>query len=337
MSKIHNTEVASIVNDINVYEIAEKFQAPSFSLNSLSSEEKDVVATVNAWAQEIGERGNDRDHQISAFIQNVIEPQVYNVPDELLEKILEKGSIGEFDAVEYSKVTNTLEAYEAAKGGTVDKSYLDFGKIVPQRKHIQLDTELRYSDLRKNGFKTISNVATAAYDTLRNKRFFMILNMIDAAITAGDQVHDVTGATVNATAMDKIQQYLLDYSDNGLPLTISLSKYAQQIIKLTATAGLMSEEMKNQLHRTGLLGYYNGLEINQIAGAKKTGRGELLLPDKRIFGFAGTVGSFNEVADLRVYQDMDNQGEKVNLKFTGYEFEVGLTNIERAAKVTFSA
>lgn len=338
--QFNNSEISAVFDEINVFEVAEKVTAPQFSMNTLTSEEKDMFATVDAWAKEIGQRGFDKDHQVSAFIQNVIQPEVYDTPDYLLEQILDKGSLGEFDFEELTTAPkNTLEVYEAAKGGTVDKSYIDFSKASVSRKMLQGETELRYSDLRRDGFKSIATMSTMMLESLRQKRFAMILNIVDNAITGGNQVFSVTGANVTSAAMDQLQAYLLDYADGSVqPSTISLSKYAQQIVRLVSgNAGLMSEEMKNQLHKTGLLGYYYGLQVNQISGAKKTSKGELLIPDKRIFGFGGKIGKFNEVGELRVYQDMDNQSEKVNLKFTGYEFEVGITDIEKVAKVTFSA
>ena len=62
-------------------------------------------------------------------------------------------SHGEFDKVEVrGSYKNTLVAHEsAARTGNVDKSYIDFtvGNVV--EKHLQIETEIPMSNLRRDG------------------------------------------------------------------------------------------------------------------------------------------------------------------------------------------
>ena len=90
--------------------------------------------------------------------------------------MFDRGTIGEFDDTKSIIVPkNTLVAYEAAKGGTVDKSYIDLTSASPTWTHLQIDTEISYADLRRNGFKSIAKLTVFAEEALKNKMFFNIL------------------------------------------------------------------------------------------------------------------------------------------------------------------
>jgi hypothetical protein len=99
----------------------------------------------------------------------------------------------------------------------------------------------------------------------------------------------------------------------------------------------MSDNMKEDFNRYGLINFYQGLKIAGISGAKKTAKGNLLIPDQRIFGVAGKVGQLDMRGDIRVYETMDNNKEKVDIKVTGYEYGYVITDISKVAKITLSA
>lgn len=328
-----NTEIASLMNQNGkMYEWASKVEYKQ----TLDTEEKEISQVVDAWAKKIGQTGRDSNGEIAAFIQKTITPEVYDTPDEILDLIFNRGSIGEFDAKTYEIAPkNTLVVHEAAKGGNVDKSFIDIGSAVPVSKHLQTETELRYSDLRKNGFKTIATLTTFMRESLRNSLFYDILSKADTLIAGGDQlITDGSNTAPTAVSMDKLAAYLLDRGEN--PLAITLSKYAMAIPSMSGYASYMTEDMKGKLNRTGILDLYKGVQIAQVSGAKKTGQGQLLLPDKRIFGIAGKIGDLDMRGDLRVYEDFDNNNEKVKIKLTGFEYEVAFTDIEKMAKIVLT-
>lgn len=92
------TEIASLMEqDGKLYEVAEKVQ---YGMN-LDTTDKEVASVVDAWAKEIGKTGRDNNGEIAAFIQKTIEHEVYNAPDEILDLIFNRGTIGEFDYKSY--------------------------------------------------------------------------------------------------------------------------------------------------------------------------------------------------------------------------------------------
>lgn len=327
-----NTEIASLVNEKSkMFEWASKVEYKK----EMTSEDKEISQVMDAWAKDIGEKGSDNNNELANYIVNVIQPEVYDVPDELLDFMFDRGTLDEFD--DYKMVEdpkNTLVAYDAAKGGNVNKSYIDNKAVAPVWKHKQVETSISYADLRRNGFKSIANLTVFGKEALQNKMFYDIFSQIDGAITGGEQLITVGGSNPSIAAMDQLALYLVDRGEN--PFTVSLSKYAQQIARMTGHAAYMSEEMKNNFNRYGLVNFYNGVRVGQISGAKRTGDDLQLLPDKRIFGLAGKIGKLDMRGSLRVYETFDNNKEKVDLKITGFEFGTAINKIDKIAKIVLT-
>ncbi len=202
------TEIAEIMSKDNLaYQVAEKV---NYNLK-LDAEEKEVFEVCDAWARDIGKTGNDANHEIAAFVTKTINEEIYNAPDELLDAMFERGSVGEFDDYEVFKTPkNTLEAIEAAKGGTVDRSWIDFTAIKPITKNRQVETDISYADLRKNGFKSVATLATYAKEALQNALFYDVFSMIDNAIVGGEQLVTAGGKVPTQTAVDAFNLYLLE-------------------------------------------------------------------------------------------------------------------------------
>lgn len=320
-----------------MYDWAEKVNRGA----SLTAEETEISQVVDAWAKEIGTKGKDNDNEIAEFIIKTITDPVYNKPDALIEKMFEMDSIGEFDDYVINKTPkNTLVAYESAKGGNVYKSYIDTSALTPTWKHAQVETEISYAQLRRGGFKNIANMAVFAKEALDNKKIKDVFSALDTAIAGGDQVFAVTGgeSALTKVVLDKLSLYVLDYlADGDAGIMFGLNKYAQAIANMAGYTSYMSSTMKDDYNRYGLVKEYGGCLIGGFSGARKAADGELLVPDKRIFGISGIIGTLCDRGELRVYETLDNNKERVSLKFTGYEYGIKITNPENVAKITFTA
>ena len=320
-----------------MYDWAEKVNRGA----SLTAEENEISQVVDAWAKEIGTKGKDNDNEIAEFIIKTITDPAYNKPDALIEKMFEMDSIGEFDDYVINKTPkNTLVAYESAKGGNVYKSYIDTSALTPTWKHAQVETEISYTQLRRGGFKSIANMAVFAKEALDNKKIKDVFSALDTAIAGGEQVFAVTGgeSALTKTILDKLSLYVLDHlADGDTGIMFGLNKYAQAIANMSGYTSYMSSTMKDDYNRYGLVKEYGGCLIGGFSGARKAADGELLIPDKRIFGISGIIGTLCDRGELRVYETLDNNKERVSLKFTGYEYGIKITNPENVAKITFTA
>lgn len=327
-----NTEIAEVMQAPGkVYEVAEKTQYNRV----LNGEEKEIAEVMDAFVRDVGKTGRDTDKQIASFITKTVQDELYNAPDELLDSMFDRGNIGEFDDFQAERtVKNTLVAHEAAKGGNVPRSYLHLEALTPVWHNLQVETDLSYVDMRKNGWKSVANLTTFMTETLKNKMFAIVLNQVDAAIAGGEQKIDVAGTAPTMEAMDKLALYLNEYSDGSNPFTVSLMKYCSQLRRMTGYAQYLSDSMKDDFNRYGLVKTYDGVAITGISSAKKLGDGSLLIPDKKIFGIAGKIGELDMKGEIHTYQDEDNQNERVHLMVKDFTFGHAISHIERVAKIT---
>jgi len=326
-----NIEIAELVNSTNMYDIAYKTTRNM----TLTDNESEASAMLDAHFKEIGKRGCDPDHEISAFVQKVVNEEIYNTPDELLDLIFDRGTIGEFD--DFQNITtpkNTLVAYEAAKGGNVPRSYLDVSILTPTWKNRQIETDISYRDIARNGWKSIALLTDYATAAFKNCMFSDIFSTVDAGITSGANFIDAAGTKPTSTEMDQMALYINDRTDaNGV--IVALSKYIQSASKFT---GFVSNEIVNEVHRTGRLGVYDGVSLVPISSAKTLGNGNLLIPDKRMFGVCGKIGVLNMKGDISVYQDTDNNKEVYHLmlKDFTYGYAFNATALENVIKMDLS-
>lgn len=266
-------EIAELVKDTSIYELAAK----TVRKVNLTDNEKAVAEQLDEWARKIGETGHDRDHEIAAFITRTINDEFYDAPNELLDAMFDRGSIGEFDDYEglVMPIRNTLQSHLSAAGGNVEKSYLDFTRLKPVWKNRQVETQVSYRDIRSQGWKSIALLADYAVRALENALFYDIFSVVDAAIATGaENCITETGTLPTQATMDALALYLNDRSNDST--VVALSKYIQAASKLQ---GFHSEEMLNEIHRTGRMGMYDGISMHPISAAKRQGDGSLLIPD----------------------------------------------------------
>lgn len=328
---MNTVEIAEILNSVDMYELAMKTNSGIV----MTDNEAVAAAELDRQFKKIGEEGHDPNHEIAAFIRRTINEEIVNAPDELLDSLFDRGSIDENDDYEaWINPKNTLVAYEAAKGGNVDRSFIDITVLKPTWKNRQVETDISYQELRRNGWKTVSLLTEFALDSLKNAMFYDIFGAIDDGIASGDNYIAVSGSLPTQAAMDSMALYLMEQAD-GEKTIVGLTKYIQAASKLT---GFVSEDMKNEVHRSGLLGTYDGCALYPINSTKKVGT-NLLIPTQRMFGIAGKIGALDMKGDVHVYQDEDNNKEKIHImvKDFSYGYSFNKDTLDKVCKMVFSA
>jgi hypothetical protein len=333
MSKLFNTEVASIIKEQSLYKWATKVN----NKFELSSEDKEITEVMDAFARELGKTGKNSDNNtvIAEYIKQVIEPEVYNPNESILSDMFNIGSIGEFDEKAYTGLPkNTIKVFDAVRGGNVQKSFVDPGVFTPVSFALQAETEIDYSDLRRNGFKSIARMTQLAEEALNNEKFYRIFQGVDNALGAltGDQDID-SGSALTLANMDTFTTYLNDMAE-GNPFMIGLSKITNPIRRMDGFESFLSEEMKNEFNRLGKVGLYSGVRVEDVPTARKTANGKFLIPEKRIFGIAGKIGDMDMKGELRYYETPDHDAEKIRLKFTGFDVTYVIYYLQKMARIT---
>ena len=332
-------EFAEIIKTTNMVDWAEKVKVKA----NMTKEEMEVSQVVDAWSKDIGERGYDDEHEIAGFIKKTIETNpTYTYPSELFDMMFTRDAVGEFDDIEYNEIPkNTLVAYESAKGGNVPKSYIDITNAPMTWKHLQVETRLSYADLRRNGYRTIANATIFAKEALEQKRLQTVFSLIDTTLQNAslNNIFTVTGNEVNLTTdiMDKLSLWTLDHLEGGdTGFAFGQNKYAQAIARMSGHSSYMSNDMKNDFNKYGLVKEYGGLVIGGYSGAKRTADGQPIVPDKSLYGISGIIGVMVDRGEIRIYETMNNSKEVVDLKFTGYEFGTKIYRPDKIAKIEFT-
>ncbi|MCK9160974.1 MAG: hypothetical protein M0P00_10935 [Bacteroidaceae bacterium] len=327
---IMNVEIAEAIKNVDLFEMAAKTQnCPK----ALTEDEKAVAEHLDGYFRKIGETGHDPDHEIAAFINKAVNTEIHDTPDELLDRLFDRGTIGEFD--DFNLILdpkNTLVAYEAAKGGVVPKSWLDIPAVTPTTINYSITTDLSFADLRKSGWKNIARVTDYSGKALKNKMFSKLFDVIDSGLSSGDNVIAEATAAPTATSAGKLASYI---NDMGGGVIVGLSKYIVAISQLT---GYVSESMMNELYRTGMLGKYLGCDLYPISSQKKLGDGTNQIKDKKLFGIAGKIGVLDMKGDVHTYQESDVHNDKINIYVKDFSFSYAFnkTSLDNVAKVTMA-
>ncbi|MBQ2641126.1 MAG: hypothetical protein IJG15_03925 [Lachnospiraceae bacterium] len=137
-----------------------------------------------------------------------------------------------------------------------------------------------------------------------NSLFYDIFTALDNAIQSGaaNYIQNASQTLLEAS-MDELALYVNDYAAAGSYI-VALSKYIQQASKFASFA---SENMKDEVYNAGFLGKYAGIPMRRVSShATLNSDGTtLLMPDKRVFGVAGKIGSIDMRGDVHVYQSED--------------------------------
>lgn len=327
-----NYEISELVEKTNAYELAQKTTAGV----ALNDDEREIASQLDAWAREIGKTGHDKDHEIAAFITRQINDQLTEDYEDVLSQMLDIGSVGEFDAYEaYVDPKNTLKAVEAAKGGNVDRSFIDIAALQPVWKNRQVETDISFVDLRKNGWKSIARLTEYGVEALRNARMYDVFTALDNAIVSGGSNYITEASTsVSAASADALALYIFEHSTGSGNVIIGLSKYIQQLSKL---AGFASNEMKQEVHLKGFLGMYDSVPMYAVSSAYTVANDgtSLLIPDKRVFGIAGKVGVLEQRGDMHTYEIEDADNERIHIKMADFMYGIAFNDAAatNAAKI----
>lgn len=301
----------------------------------LSQEDIEISNEINSYIKRVDKHGSQlAGEQIASLINIIVEDEVYNAPSEILDQIFNAGSYDEFDKVKVTKsYKNTLIAYESqARTGNVKKSFLDFTKGNVVEKHLQIETEIKMSDLRRSGALGVAEYALKAIETFNNKKFAIVMEIIDGLIASGNN-YFTCSTSITKQAIDDFTDYLHENIAEGTPEAIALHSTMRGIFKIANIENTMSNTMLDELNQLTLLPIYNGTALVSIKDGQKMADGEKLLPKNKIYGVAGKIGEYYTKGDLRVLSEVDINREVIHLKYTGVEFGVCITDIEKIAKL----
>lgn len=306
-----------------------------YNAKNMSEDQKEFTQGVDEVARRVGSTGKDPNGEIASLIKRAFTNESVTAPDEVLSRMFNEGSIGEFDDFyDEKEPENSMRVYEATEGGNVDRAFLDHEIHKPQWRMLQAETDFTMKELRYGGYKTVANAIEKINEQLALKKFNMIFHAANAAIATGGANYIAAAGSMPTTAdMDQLVLYLHDRLDDGDPLMMMLNKYRQAASKLAQAERWPTEMVKTRYNTTGFIDAYAGVEMLGFSGQKKMADGSLVLPDKTIFGVAGKIGDLMTRGEVRVLQEENINTEKVHVKVTGFTFGYVILKPENIAKM----
>lgn len=303
----------------------------------MTDEQKDITDGVDEVVRKIGETGYDRDHDLSAMIKRAFTPDVVTGASDLLDRMFDQTSIGEFDDIRVEvDPKNTFKVHEAIPGGNVERSFIDHTVLTPTYKELQAETHFTNRELRYGGYRTVANAIQLMNEQFELQKVASVMSAIQTAIpsTATTQYFDGTAATMpTETLADNLVLYLHDVSEGDTPFMFMLNKYLQKISKLAQAERWPTEMVRNMYNTTGFISQYAGCDLLGFSGQRKTAAQTLAIPDKNIFGVAGKIGTMITRGETRVLQEEEINRELTHIKVGGYSFGWVITDISKAARI----
>ena len=330
-----NTEISAIMDQSG--RVLDWANAVKYSPAELSAEDKEISAVTDAWVKELGKTGFDKDHELSALVTKTFTPDTVSAPSELIDMLFDNDSIGEFDDYRVTvDPENTIEVYDAITGGNVPRSFIDFKVLKPTFCSLQAETSLKLEDIRRGGYKSVANMITNINEAFELARVTRILDILDKALSGGENVFTETGATPTEEICRKLATYLMDVTNGETPAIFGQNKYIVGMTGLQSAQYGFSDAVKNQYNKVGKLDMYAGCRLFGLSGVKKLANGNLIIPDKRLFAAAGKIGKVITRGETRTYQETDINNEQIHIKVGGYSFGTVVTDISKAAKVVYN-
>lgn len=305
----------------------------------LNNDDKDISQSVDAWAKEIGRTGHDPNHEISAMIRKAITLETVDNASTVISRMFEEGNINEFD--DYTaevEPKNTIKVYEGGRGGNVDRSYIDHKLLKPTWVNLIAETDISLAQIRRGGYVTIAKLVSDINTALENKKISRIFEILDQSMTSGmaGVIQEATNKPTESSA-DALALYLADVQESATPVMFGQNKYMQTLAKLAGASSFGSDSLKDAYNQNGFINSYAGCELIGFSGQKKLPSGEFIVPDKKVFGIAGTVGKCITRGSTNTLQETDINSEKIHIKVNGYQFGVLFTDLSKVGKITMSS
>jgi hypothetical protein len=247
-------------------------------------------------------------------------------------------SIGEFDDIRGEKEPkNTIKVYDSVLGGNVNRSFIDHTVITPTWVSLQAETDITLQQMRSGGYKTVANMINYIAEAMELKKVASVMATIDAAITSGSANYiNETGTSPTETSIKALALYLHDMSDGSTPFVFGLNKYIQVLAGLASATTYATDAVKNQYNTTGFINQIAGVLLTGFSGQKKLADNSFIVPNNRLFGASGKIGSMVTRGETLVGQETDINSEKIHIKVNGYTFGTLISDINNAAKMVIA-
>lgn len=249
----------------------------------------------------------NRVYLLAQYIERVVNEAIYETPDALLEELFDFKTVDgdNMGGLTAQSPANTLQSYEANPGGNVPRSFVNLAKPASVTKILQIETDISFDDIKRNGWKSVAMLTDYATASFRNRMLADTFAQIDAGIASGDNFIAGSGAYASAEEMAELATFASQY-DQGL--IIARKKYVTNARMLPSTQYIKASESE-----------YAGVPLRFDAPPQNS-KGQFMLPDKRMFAIAGKLGALDLRDKIDAYSVMDYNKQHIHLLFKNFTY-----------------
>ncbi len=198
--------------------------------------------------------------------------------EDIVGRIIEVKTVGLGDADYVDEDLRGLRAYFQGKGGQILSDVLHYERNQMPREEMVTAIDLHRDEINLNFWGTFEKLQGQAREKLRQLPTFRLIELIQAGITAGTTFGSFAAATLTSQQIDPIIEAVANRSKGNVTIV-----GARQATRLLADIGLdFSDDLKDQIFRTGQIGVYKGYSVVEVENFEDFA-GNLVLPTNELW------------------------------------------------------
>lgn len=197
---------------------------------------------------------------------------------DLLQQVIEVKTVGlaEVDYIEDD--LRGMTAYWQGKGGQILSGIMRYERNQMPREEIVAAIDLHQDEVTTNFWGSFDKLASHAEEKMRTLPVERLVELVQAAITAGTYFGSFAAATLTDTQVDSVLDEVALKS--GGQVTILGSNFA---VRKLAKVGLdFGDNIAEQVFRTGIIGQYKGYNVAQVENFENF-QGEFVIPNDELW------------------------------------------------------
>jgi hypothetical protein len=205
--------------------------------------------------------------------------------EDIVQRVIEVKTVGLGDPDYVDEDLRGMKAYFQGKGGQILSYVMRYERSQMPREEMATAIDLHRDEIALDFWGTFGKLQDQAREKMSQLPTFRLVELIQAGITAGATFGTFAAATLTSAQIDPIIESVANRSKGNVTLLGS-----RQATRQLANLGLeFSNELKDQVFRTGQIGVYKGYSVVEVENFEDFG-GNLVLPTNELWVVGQNAG-----------------------------------------------
>jgi hypothetical protein len=198
--------------------------------------------------------------------------------DDIVRRVIEVKTVGLGDPDYVDEDLRGMRAYWQGKGGQILSDVIRYERAQMPREEMVTAIDLHRDEIALDFWGTFQKLQNQAQEKLRQLPAFRLVELIQAGITAGSTFGSFASATLSSAQIDPVLESVANRSKGNISIL-----GARQATRQLANIGLeFSDDLKDQVFRTGQVGVYKGYQVVEVENFEDFA-GNLVLPTNELW------------------------------------------------------